>query len=74
MTKVVYKRLRRAWGYAYIKENKIELYKNLKGKKHLEILLHEKIHLLFPDHDEKAVVRLSKDITALLWNQGYRRF
>lgn len=73
MTKVEYKRLRTAWGYAYIKENKIELYKDLKGKKHLEILVHEKLHLLFPDMDENAVIRISKDITQLLWSQNYRR-
>jgi len=72
-TKVVYKRLRTYWGWAHIAENKIELYHKLKGKKHLEILIHEKMHLLFPDYDEKSIVRMSKDFSKFLWDQGYRR-
>jgi hypothetical protein len=72
-TKVVYKRLKRAWGYAYIHQDKIELYDKLKGRKHLEILIHEKLHLMFPDLDEKAIVRHSRELSSLLWNQDYRR-
>lgn len=73
MTKVHYKRLRKYWGWAYIAEDKIELYHKLKGKKHLEILLHEKMHLLFPDHEEQAIRRISKDICNVLWKDGYRK-
>jgi hypothetical protein len=73
MTKVQYKRLRKYWGWAYVHEDKIELYHKLKGKKHLEILLHEKLHLLFPDHDEKAIQRISKDMCNVLWKDGYRK-
>lgn len=71
-TKVVYKKLRTHWGYAHIHENKIELYHKLKGKKHLEILLHEKLHIIFPDLDESAIKRISKDMCGFLWDQGYR--
>lgn len=71
-TKVVYKKLRNYWGFAYVNQNKIELYEGLKGRKHLEILIHEKLHLLFPDHEEAAIVRMSKDMTKLLWHEGYR--
>ena len=73
MTKVIYKRLRAAWGYAYVDQNKIEIYKGLKGIKHLEILIHEKLHLLFPDHEEKAIVRMAKELSKLLWRDGYRK-
>ena len=73
MTKVVYKRLRKAWGYAYVNLDRIELHNKLKGIKHLEILLHEKLHLLFPDHDEKAINRMGKDIANVLWKDGYRK-
>lgn len=72
MTKVVYKKLRTAWGYAYLNQNKIELHNKMKGKKHLEILLHEKLHLLFPDLDETAVKRYGKDMCEMIWKQGYR--
>lgn len=72
-TKVVYKRLRNYWGYALIDENKIELCQGLRGKKHLEILLHEKVHLFFPDLEERAVLRIGKDMSELLWKEGYRQ-
>lgn len=72
-TKVVYKRLKRAWGYAYIHLDKIELYDKLKGRKHLEILIHEKLHLMFPDLDEQAIIRHAKELSSLLWKQDYRR-
>lgn len=73
-TKVEYRKLRTAWGYAYINQNKIILYDKLKGKKHLEIILHEKLHILFPDLDEDAIIRYSRAICDLLWSQGYRMF
>jgi hypothetical protein len=73
MTKVLYKKLRKAWGYAYIDENKIELYDKMKGKKHLEILIHEKLHIMFPDLEEKAINRHGKDLCNVLWNDGYRK-
>jgi len=71
-TKVVYKKLRTAWGYAYIHENKIVLYDKLRGKKHLEIIIHEKLHLIFPDLEEEAIKRHGKSISDLLWSEGYR--
>jgi hypothetical protein len=72
-TKVVYKRLKVAWGYALLNQDKIELYDKLKGRKHLEILIHEKLHLMFPDLEENAIVRHSRELSSLLWKQGYRR-
>jgi len=73
MTKVIYKKLRKYWGWAYVNQDKIELYHKLKGKQHLKIIIHEKLHLMFPDHDESAIVRLSKDLSNLLWKDGYRK-
>jgi len=73
MTKVTYKKLRKVWGYAYIYQDKIELYDKLKGKKHLEILIHEKLHLCFPELDESAIKKHSKAMCATLWRDGYRK-
>jgi hypothetical protein len=73
VTKVIYKRLRRYWGWAHIHQDKIELYNGLKGKQHLTIIIHEKLHLMFPDHDEKSIRRMSKDVAELLWRDGYRK-
>lgn len=75
-TKVVYKKLRTTWGYAYINQNKIALWEQLKhpkyAKKHLEVLIHEKLHILFPDLDESAILRDAKDLSEFLWDQGCR--
>lgn len=74
-TKVVYKKLRTAWGYAYINQNKIALWDRLKDKKyhkkHLEILIHEKLHLMFPELDEKAIVAHAKDLQRFLLDHYY---
>jgi hypothetical protein len=73
MTKVVYKKLRKVWGLAYVYHDRIELYDKMKGKKHLEIILHEKLHIEFPDLDEGAVKRISRAMCKTLWEDGYRK-
>lgn len=76
-TKVVYKRLRTAWGYALINENKIELFQGLKkkkyAKKHLEVIIHEKLHLMFPMLDEWAITEQAKELSDFLWDNKYRQ-
>ena len=78
MTKVVYKKLRNFWGFAYTDKNRIELNEKLlqpkNAKKHLEILCHEKMHLLFPQYDEMEIVRLGKEFSNFLWRMGYRQW
>lgn len=77
MTKVIYKKLRNFWGFAYTDKNRIELNEKLQqpkyAKKHLEILCHEKMHLLFPKYDEMEIVRLGKEFSHFLWKLGYRQ-
>lgn len=74
-TKVEYKKLRTCWGYALINQNKIALWDQLKDKKyrkkHLEILIHEKLHLMFPDLDEKAILNHAKDLQKFLLDHYY---
>ena len=77
MTKVVYKKLRNFWGFAYTDKNLIELSHKLLlpryEKKHLEIMIHEKIHIEKPDLDENDVLKLGKNISDFLWKNGYRK-
>lgn len=70
--KVVHRKLGRekAWGIA---DDYIELDERLRGKKHLEILLHESLHILFPNMAESAVIDNSIVLTNTLWSQHYRR-
>jgi hypothetical protein len=45
----------------------------LRGKKHLEILLHELGHLLDAKDSEETVIKKSIAYTKILWQEGYRR-
>ncbi len=69
--KVIYKRLKRVWGYCY--PDHIELDERLQGKKHLEILTHEALHFLFPDASEKEITNKAIILTNTLWSESYRR-
>jgi len=73
--KVVYSKLGRdgVWGYAHGDNNSIELDTRLKGKKHLEILVHESLHIIHPEMTENEVEIKSITLTNLLWKEGYRR-
>jgi hypothetical protein len=71
--KVKYEKLRTNWGLAHIGKNLIKIDKTTKGKKHLEILTHEALHILLPEAEEQEIVRLSCALTSLLWKEGYRR-
>lgn len=71
--KVIYRNLKKAWGYANMDTGVIEVDKKVKGKKHLEIMIHEMTHILWPEETEEEVERKSIIMTNTLWNQKYRR-
>ena len=51
----------------------IEIDPRQKGKDHLDTLIHEALHLVFPDMTEKDVVKHTGRLARLLWRNGYRR-
>jgi hypothetical protein len=63
----------RAWGQADSAAGIIELDPRLKGKKHLEILIHEALHIIEPTWSETKVVNESKRLAKVIWSQNYRR-
>lgn len=72
--KIIYKKLGREQAHGIAEsDGNIYIDPRLKGKKHLEICLHEVLHLLNPTDDEKAIIRKSVTLTKVLWNEGYRR-
>ncbi len=71
--KIIYKRFKKVWGYADLTKNEISIDDRAKGKKHLEILIHETVHLLWPDASEEEVVKKSIILTNTLWHEMYRR-
>jgi hypothetical protein len=72
--KVKYKKLgkEKVWGLAD-SEGIIYLDSRLKGKKHLEILIHETLHILYPEAEEDEIVEKSISLCNLIWQQRYRR-
>jgi len=73
--KVIYKKLGREklWGEADLDDGTITLDIRLKGRKHLEILTHEYLHILLPSFNEEEIVRISTALIKVLWKENYRR-
>ena len=73
--KVVSRRLgrERAWGQAFLGENRLEIDPRLGAKRFLEVLIHEVTHLCHPGMSETEVDRTGKMISKVLWSQNYRR-
>jgi hypothetical protein len=61
----------KVWGFAH-SDGLIEIDERLKGKKKLEIIIHEVMHLLNPTDEEDEVVRKSVLLTNTLWHERYR--
>jgi hypothetical protein len=72
--KVIYKKLgNKVWGLADVDKNTIEIDIRAKGKKQLELLNHESLHLLLPHFTEDQIINISIIQTNLLWKEGYRK-
>lgn len=72
--KVIHKKLGREKAYGMAdSDGVIYIDPRLKGKKHMEIILHECLHLLYPDDSEEAIVDKSVTLCKILWKEGYRR-
>ena len=69
--KVVYKKMRGAWGEA--DDGVIYIDPRAKGLKHLEIMCHETTHVLDPKKSEEDVSYYGAQLAVTLWNAGYRR-
>ena len=71
--KIKYAKLgkQKVWGFAH-SDGLIEVDERLKGKKKMEIIIHEIVHLLNPEDSEEEVVRKSVILTNTLWHEKYR--
>lgn len=70
--RIKYRKLGKVWGLAH-SDGLIEIDSRAKGRKHLELIIHEAMHLLFPLAEEDEIVKKSVTITKLLWKENYRR-
>lgn len=73
LPKVVFKKLGKQKSWGQYSENLIEIDERLKGKKLLEIHLHELCHWMFPTHSEDEVRKNSRMLTDYLWKHKYRK-
>jgi hypothetical protein len=72
--KIIYRKLGREQAHGLANsDGVIEIDERLKGKKHLEILIHEVLHCIYPRSSEATIVKNSVMLTRLLWKEGYRR-
>lgn len=60
-------------GLAHFDTNHIEIDPRQSSKEYLGTLIHEQLHLLFPDWSEKEIVKAEKKLCNLLWKQNYRK-
>jgi hypothetical protein len=75
-----YARLRGgAEGWTYVKTpktpnvtEKIIIDERAKGRRRLELEIHEFLHAANPTHDESHVDQQGKDLSRILWSLGYR--
>ena len=71
--KIIYKKLRGLYGLAHLGSDTILIDNRIKGKKLLEILLHESLHIYLPKKNEAFIIKLSVDLTNILWEEQYRQ-
>lgn len=72
--KIIYGKLGRhkAWGQAH-SEGLVEIDIRAKGRKRLELIIHECLHLLYPDNSEQEIIEKSIVLTKTLWHENYRQ-
>jgi len=66
-------RKKKYFGLAYKDEAKIEIDPHQRPIEYLDSLLHECVHILFPDMEEKEVYKLGLFLSSFLWDNGYRK-
>jgi hypothetical protein len=73
LPKTVYRKMGKHQAFAMFVNNEIHIDTKFKGKKELELHLHELTHYARPDFTEDEVRELSRKFTDYLWREGYRK-
>jgi hypothetical protein len=72
--KIIYRKLGKEQAYGISSsDGVIEIDERLRGKKAMEILIHELLQLTNPKEVEKTIIRKRVSLTNVLWNEGYRK-
>ena len=74
LPKTIYRKLgkEQAWGQ-FDGDRIIEVDNRLRGKREMEIHIHELTHWANPELSEDEVIKLSRKLTEYLWREGYRK-
>ncbi len=64
---------RGVYGFALKDRNRILIDPRQRGRTYLDTIIHEKLHLMFPEWSERRVIRTARELTTMLWNHSYRR-
>lgn len=73
LPKTVYRKMGKHQAFAMFVNNEIHIDTKFKGKKELELHIHELSHYARPDFTEDEVRELSRKFTDYLWREGYRK-
>lgn len=60
-------------GFAHFDENLIEIDPRQTTFSYFDTLIHERMHLLFPDLSETQIKKKSSKLARFLWQNNYRR-
>lgn len=71
--KVVKKVLKQYLGYAYTDIDKIEIDPRQKSRRYLNTLIHEILHVLYPNDSETKISKNADTLTHYIWKEHYRR-
>ena len=63
----------RALGRVFLEEGVIEIDQRQKPREWLSTLVHEALHVAFPDIGEKRIAAAERKIADILWRAGIRR-
>lgn len=73
LPKTIYRKMGKHQAFAMFVNNEIHIDTKFRGKKELELHLHELSHWARPDFTEDEVRELSRKFTDYLWREGYRK-
>ena len=75
INKIIHRKLgkEQANGQAFTDTGVIEIDERLRGLEHLDVLVHESLHILNPKWGEIKVQGHATELARVLWEQGYRR-
>lgn len=67
------KKKEKVLGHAHFEDGLIEIDPRQSNRSYMDTLIHEKLHLLFPNLSENQIKLKSTELTKLLWDMNYRR-